>query len=48
MTSAKHATAPEGVGVIHADFIKSAGKTRIEGKEYIMKDGDVVELRFNV
>ncbi|MGJ9407064.1 redox-regulated ATPase YchF [Nesterenkonia aurantiaca] len=27
---------------------KSAGKVRIEGKEYIMKDGDVVEFRFNV
>ena len=27
---------------------KSAGKARIEGKEYIMKDGDVVEFRFNV
>ncbi|GAA1102065.1 redox-regulated ATPase YchF [Nesterenkonia jeotgali] len=27
---------------------KSAGKVRIEGKDYIMKDGDVVEFRFNV
>ncbi|GAA1872278.1 redox-regulated ATPase YchF [Paeniglutamicibacter psychrophenolicus] len=27
---------------------KAAGKARIEGKEYIMKDGDVVEFRFNV
>jgi hypothetical protein len=27
---------------------KSAGKARIEGKDYIMKDGDVVEFRFNV
>jgi ribosome-binding ATPase YchF (GTP1/OBG family) len=27
---------------------KSAGKARIEGKEYVMKDGDVVEFRFNV
>ncbi|WP_415973445.1 redox-regulated ATPase YchF [Rhodococcus sp. 077-4] len=27
---------------------KAAGKVRIEGKEYIMSDGDVVEFRFNV
>jgi len=27
---------------------KAAGKARIEGKDYIMKDGDVVEFRFNV
>ncbi|GHJ50251.1 ribosome-binding ATPase YchF [Catellatospora sp. TT07R-123] len=27
---------------------KAAGKVRIEGKEYIMADGDVVEFRFNV
>jgi ribosome-binding ATPase len=27
---------------------RSAGKVRIEGKDYIMQDGDVVEFRFNV
>lgn len=27
---------------------KSRGKVRIEGKEYVMSDGDVVEFRFNV
>lgn len=27
---------------------KSAGKVRMEGKEYVMADGDVVEFRFNV
>ncbi len=27
---------------------KEAGKVRMEGKEYIMADGDVVEFRFNV
>jgi len=27
---------------------KSAGKVRMEGKEYVMHDGDVVEFRFNV
>ncbi|MDY0944734.1 redox-regulated ATPase YchF [Frigoribacterium sp. CFBP9039] len=26
---------------------RSAGKARIEGKEYVMQDGDVVEFRFN-
>ena len=27
---------------------KEAGRVRLEGKEYIMKDGDVVHFRFNV
>jgi len=27
---------------------KAAGKVRIEGKDYLMRDGDVVEFRFNV
>lgn len=27
---------------------RAAGKARIEGKEYVMADGDVVEFRFNV
>ncbi len=27
---------------------KAAGKVRMEGKDYIMRDGDVVEFRFNV
>ncbi len=26
---------------------RSAGKARMEGKEYVMRDGDVVEFRFN-
>ncbi|HGK1823547.1 TPA: DUF933 domain-containing protein, partial [Streptococcus pneumoniae] len=25
-----------------------AGKVRLEGKEYIVKDGDVMHFRFNV
>jgi ribosome-binding ATPase YchF (GTP1/OBG family) len=25
---------------------KAAGKVRIEGKDYVMADGDVVEFRF--
>lgn len=28
--------------------IKEAGKLRIEGKEYVVKDGDVMNFRFNV
>lgn len=28
--------------------VKSAGKMRLEGKDYVMSDGDVVEFRFNV
>ena len=28
--------------------VKAAGKARLEGKEYVMQDGDVVEFRFNV
>ena len=27
---------------------KAAGKVRIEGKDYVMSDGDVVEFRHNV
>src|SRR5690606_15708955 len=28
--------------------VRAAGKARIEGKDYVMQDGDVVEFRFNV
>jgi len=28
--------------------VRAAGKARIEGKDYTMQDGDVVEFRFNV
>jgi hypothetical protein len=28
--------------------VRAAGKARVEGKEYVMHDGDVVEFRFNV
>ena len=27
---------------------RAAGKARSEGKDYVMRDGDVVEFRFNV
>jgi len=28
--------------------VRREGKLRIEGKEYVVKDGDVMEFRFNV
>jgi ribosome-binding ATPase YchF (GTP1/OBG family) len=28
--------------------VKARGKARMEGKDYVMQDGDVVEFRFNV
>jgi ribosome-binding ATPase YchF (GTP1/OBG family) len=42
--------------IAYADFIhyqgeagaKEAGKWRLEGKEYIVQDGDVMHFRFNV
>ncbi|URN14408.1 DUF933 domain-containing protein [Streptomyces radiopugnans] len=27
---------------------RARGKARMEGKDYVMRDGDVVEFRFNV
>jgi len=36
--------------VEHGSMVKAkeAGKVRMEGKDYVMRDGDVVEFRFNV
>ena len=42
--------------IAYADFmefgdfkkVKDAGKARLEGKEYIVQDGDIIEFRFNV
>ena len=28
--------------------LETRGKVRMEGKDYVMNDGDVVEFRFNV
>ena len=28
--------------------VKEAGKMRLEGKEYLMQDGDICHFRFNV
>jgi ribosome-binding ATPase YchF (GTP1/OBG family) len=30
------------------DALRSLGKIRSEGKDYVMREGDVVEFRFNV
>ncbi len=32
----------------HVAAVRAAGKARIEGKEYVMRDGDVVEFRVGV
>lgn len=42
--------------IAYADYIacqgeqgaKETGKMRLEGREYIVKDGDVMHFRFNV
>ena len=42
--------------IAYADFVqykgeqgaKDAGKWRLEGKEYVVQDGDVIHFRFNV
>jgi ribosome-binding ATPase YchF (GTP1/OBG family) len=28
--------------------LKAAGKIRLEGKEYVVQDGDIVNFRFNI
>ena len=28
--------------------VKAAGKIRLEGKEYVVRDGDIINFRFNV
>ena len=28
--------------------LKAAGKIRLEGKEYVVKDGDIINFRFNI
>lgn len=28
--------------------VKAAGKTRLEGKQYVVQDGDIIDFRFNV
>jgi ribosome-binding ATPase YchF (GTP1/OBG family) len=28
--------------------VKAAGKVRLEGKEYVVRDGDIISFRYNV
>ena len=35
-------------GLPFSPAIKAAGKLRVEGKEYVMQDGDVCHFLFNV
>lgn len=28
--------------------VREAGKLRLEGKDYLVQDGDIIEFRFNV
>ena len=43
VVSSSALAAPEGEAKV-----KEAGKMKVEGKEYIVKDGDVMHFRFNV
>ena len=47
-TIKKGMTAPLAAGVIHEHFCKEAGKFYIEGKNYVVQDGDILHIRFNV
>ena len=45
--SANHGQSLErALKIVHA--AKEAGKLRLEGKEYIVREGDVLHFRFNV
>ena len=37
-----------GKAVSREEILKEAGKLRLEGKEYVVQDGDVLHFRFNV
>ena len=40
---------PEDLRVLGSEAaLKTQGKIRVEGKDYLMQDGDVVNFRFNV
>ena len=41
-------TVPDLVAVGSEAGLKAVGKLRVEGKEYVVQDGDVMHFRFNV
>ena len=41
-------TIPELEELGNEQALKAAGKLRIEGKTYVVQDGDVMHFRFNV
>ncbi|MBJ7260213.1 MAG: DUF933 domain-containing protein [Chthoniobacterales bacterium] len=43
-----HKGAPVNAPLGSQGEAREAGKLRIEGKEYVVQDGDVIEFRFNV
>ncbi len=55
-TVTRGAKAPTAAGKIHTDFergfirkiAREHGKVRLEGKDYVVQDGDIIEYRFNV
>ena len=34
--------------IAYDDYVKAAGKLRTEGKDYVVKEADVIEFKFNV
>ena len=42
------AAGSEQAGMSSLAAAKAAGKVRTEGRDYVMKPGDIVEFRFNV
>ena len=47
MYKAQQASGPEA-GAQGEQGAKEAGKLRLEGKDYVVRDGDVIHFRFNV
>ena len=37
-----------GITALYERLSREKGLVRLEGKDYVMQDGDVVEFRFNV
>ena len=47
----RHCVIAENINHLHRDLLVLAsdkGLARLEGKDYVMRDGDVVDFRFNV